>query len=136
MHLFAALCKLALFIMMTSGMVILLFTPGGLAILAGAALFGAGSGASSPARAALVAEFYGVANYGCINGTMSLAMTLAKASAPVEMGFLYTWTGQYAPVFWTLAVASAGQLDRFYWRDLRKRYAWRKAHTPKDDPQG
>lgn len=97
-----------LFIMMTIGVLMLLAAPSGLAILAGAALFGAGSGASSPARAALVAEFYGVTNYGSINGAMSLAMTLAKASAPVGMGFLYTSTGQYAPVFWTLAVAAAG----------------------------
>ncbi len=97
-----------LFLMMAIGILILLFAPSGIAILTGAALFGAGSGASSPARAALVAEFYGVAHYGSINGMMSLAMTLAKALAPVGMGFLYSWAGGYAPVFWTLIAASAG----------------------------
>jgi len=98
----------ALFGMMAMGVLILLAAPSGWLILVGAALFGAGSGASSPARAALVAEFYGVTHYGSINGMMSLAMTVAKASAPVGMGFLYTWAGQYAPVFWTLAAAALG----------------------------
>ena len=98
----------ALFGMMAMGVLILLAAPSGWLILVGAALFGAGSGASSPARAALVAEFYGVTHYGSINGMMSLAMTVAKASAPVGMGFLDTWAGQYAPVFWTLATAALG----------------------------
>lgn len=108
-----------LFLMMAMGVLILLVAPSRWAILAGAALFGAESGASSPARAALVAEFYGVKNYGSINGTMSLAMTLAKALAPVGMGFLYSWSGGYTPVFWTLIAASAGAAGSILLCDIR-----------------
>ncbi|MFN8444352.1 MAG: MFS transporter [Caldilineaceae bacterium] len=97
-----------LFIAMTSGVLILFFAPTSWLTLVGAALFGAGSGASSPARAALVAELYGVKNYGSINGMIALAQTIAKAIAPVGMGLLYSWWGGYAPVFWTLAAASVG----------------------------
>ena len=97
-----------LFVSMTAGVLILFFAPTGWLTLVGAVLFGSGSGASSPARAALVAEIYGVKNYGSINGFIALAQTVAKAIAPVGMGLLYTWWGGYAPVFWTLAAASLG----------------------------
>lgn len=76
-------------------------------MLVGACLFGMGSGASSPARAALVGEFYGIANYGAINGVMTLVLTLARAGAPVALGFLYTWSGGYTWVFVLLMLFAA-----------------------------
>lgn len=97
-----------LFTMMTSGLLILLVAPTPWLILLGGILFGMGSGASSPARAALVGEFYGIANYGAINGVMTLISTLARAGAPVAMGLLYTWAGGYTPVFWVLIACAAG----------------------------
>lgn len=97
-----------LFTMMTSGLLILLVAPTPWLILLGGILFGMGSGASSPARAALVGEFYGIANYGAINGVMTLISTLARAGAPVAMGLLYTWAGGYTPVFWVLITCAAG----------------------------
>lgn len=102
-----------LFAMMACGLLILLLAPAQWLILIGAVLFGMGSGASSPARAALVGEFYGIANYGAINGVMTLVSTFARAGAPVAMGFLYTWTGGYTAVFWVLiliAIASVGAI--------------------------
>lgn len=97
-----------LFTMMTIGLFTLLVAPTGWLILVGAAVFGMGSGASSPARAALIGEFYGIANYGTINGVMALALTIARAGAPVAMGLLYTWTGGYTVVFWVLILSAAG----------------------------
>lgn len=96
-----------LFAMMTMGLLILLFAPTAWVILVGAVLFGMGSGASSPARAGLVAEFYGIANYGTINGVMTLVQTLARSGAPVAMGIIYTWTGGYTVVFWVLILGAA-----------------------------
>lgn len=96
-----------LFGMMTVGLLILLIAPSAGITLLGAVLFGMGSGASSPARAALVAECYGVAHYGRINGVMTLVQTVARASAPLGMGLLYTWSGAYSVVFGTLVVIAA-----------------------------
>lgn len=96
-----------LFGCMTVGLLILLLAPSAAITLLGAVLFGMGSGASSPARAGLVAEFYGVANYGSINGVMTLVQTFARASAPLSMGLLYTWAGAYPIVFGTLVVIAA-----------------------------
>ncbi|MEZ4733712.1 MAG: MFS transporter [Caldilineaceae bacterium] len=96
-----------LFAMMSCGLLILLAAPTTWLILVGAFLFGMGSGASSPARAALVGEFYGIANYGAINGVMTLVSTIARAGAPVMMGLLYTWTGGYTAVFWVLILMAA-----------------------------
>jgi MFS family permease len=67
------------------------------------ALFGAGFGAITPARAALIAELYGARNYGSIGGILAFFVTGARALAPVSAGLLYTALGdRYAPVFWTL----------------------------------
>jgi MFS family permease len=53
------------------------------------ALFGAGFGAITPARAALVAETFGVARYGEISGVLSFVLSLARAVAPVGASILY-----------------------------------------------
>jgi MFS family permease len=95
-----------LYTMMTVGLVLMLVAPVGWLVLLGASFFGMGSGAGSPARAALVGDFFGVANYGSINGTMTLVLTAARAGAPVAMGLLYTWTGGYNAVFGTLIVCA------------------------------
>ena len=97
-----------LFAMMMAGLFTLLMAPTGWLMLLGAAVFGMGSGASSPARAALIGEFYGIGNYGTINGVMALVLTIARAGAPVAMGLLYTWTGGYTAVFWVLILSAAG----------------------------
>jgi predicted MFS family arabinose efflux permease len=95
-----------LFAMMMLGLLILLLAPTRWLILLGAALFGMGSGASSPARAALVGEVYGIAHYGAINGVMTLVLTLARSAAPVALGLLYSWTGGYTALFAVLIVSA------------------------------
>ena len=69
-------------------------------------LFGSGAGASSPARAALLAQRYGFLHYGSISGVQTLVITLAKSVAPVGMGLLYGATGGYQLLLWTLLIVS------------------------------
>jgi MFS family permease len=69
-------------------------------------LFGLGVGLISLARAALVADFYGVAAYASINGVLALPLTIARALAPVGAGALRTATGSYQPVIAAVAIAS------------------------------
>jgi MFS family permease len=69
-------------------------------------IFGAGFGAITPARAALVAEFYGPAEYGSINGLVALISTAARAIAPLGASLLHDWSGGYSAVLWTLVAIS------------------------------
>jgi MFS family permease len=56
-------------------------------------LYGAGFGAITPARAALLAEYYGGTQFGRISGRMALINALARAVAPVSTGLLVTVNG-------------------------------------------
>lgn len=66
------------------------------------ALFGAGSGVLTIMRAALLAEHYGPANYGTINGAQNLALTGARTVAPVGAGLLVGVLGGYDALLWGL----------------------------------
>jgi MFS family permease len=52
-------------------------------------LFGAGFGAITPARAALVAELYGSEHYGRISGLLSLLNSFARAAGPIGASFVH-----------------------------------------------
>lgn len=95
-----------LFAMQAVALLVLIAFPTQTGVLIFAVLFGSGAGASSPARAALLADRYGALHYGSISGVQALVMTVAKAAAPVGMGLLYTATGSYQPVLWTLVGVS------------------------------
>lgn len=75
------------------------------------ALFGAGFGAITPARAALVAELYGPVSYGRISGALALVLAGARAAAPVGASVVYAVGGGgaagYDLVVATLLVISA-----------------------------
>jgi MFS family permease len=71
------------------------------------ALFGAGSGTLTITRAALLAQHYGPANYGTINGAMSLALTGARTATPVGAGVLIAILGGYEALLWGLNVLLA-----------------------------
>jgi MFS family permease len=68
------------------------------------ALFGAGAGAITPARAALLADFYGRDSYATIGGVLALVVALARSAAPVGASVLYTATRGYDAVLWMLLV--------------------------------
>ena len=70
------------------------------------ALFGLGVGLISLARAALVADFFGVAAYASINGVLAFALTIGRAAAPVAAAALRTATGNYQLVMAAVAVAA------------------------------
>jgi MFS family permease len=84
--------------------IILVTVPSAAGVLCGAALFGAASGAGTLARPALLAEYYGAAHYGSINGVLALFLAGAQALAPVGAGALYALFGGYEPVLWIVAL--------------------------------
>ena len=92
-----------IFAIQVAGLVVLQVTTGETGVLVFVALFGMG-GAVTPARAALLADFYGPAEYGAISGMMAFVLTLARAIAPLGASLLHDAAGGYDPVFWTLAV--------------------------------
>jgi MFS family permease len=96
----------AIFACQTAALLVLLLvsTTGGVILFV--ALFGIGFGAITPARAALVSELYGPANYGSINGIVSMFITGSRAIAPVGAGVLFTVLGSYQPVLWTTVTVS------------------------------
>jgi MFS family permease len=62
-----------------------------------ACLFGVGNGIVTLLRASRPAEFFGTSSYGEISGVIAFASTMARALAPVTIGFFYAWTG-YRPL--------------------------------------
>jgi len=96
-----------IFALQTLALVVLLTVHSRAGVVAFVVLFGAGFGAITPARAALIADFYGPAHYGRISSVLSLFLTGSRALAPVGAGLLYTLGGSYGPAFWLLTVGSA-----------------------------
>ena len=56
-------------------------------------LFGAGFGAITPARAALVAETFGASSYGEISGVLALVLSVARAGGPIGASLVYGASG-------------------------------------------
>src|SRR5262249_6920627 len=63
-----SLVAAAIFMLQAVSLVVLLWSHDPVGVIAFVVLFGAGFGAITPARAALVADFYGPARYASING--------------------------------------------------------------------
>jgi MFS family permease len=78
----------AIFVAQAAGLAALLAWPGPAGVTAFVVLYGAGFGAITPARAALVVETFGPERYGTIAGRMALVGTLARALAPIALGAL------------------------------------------------
>lgn len=95
----------AIFACQTAAILILLLVPGVTGIIVFVALFGAGFGAITPARAALVAERYGPDSYASINSVLAFFLTGAKAVAPVGAGIILS-IGSYHLVFVILLVVA------------------------------
>lgn len=93
----------SIFVCQGLGLAVLLAVPGEAGVWAFVALFGAGFGAISPARAALLADLYGRASYASIGGVLATLVALARAAAPVGASLLYAAAGDaYDPVLWAL----------------------------------
>jgi MFS family permease len=96
-----------IFALQTVALVVLLTVHSRMGVVAFVVLFGAGFGAITPARAALIADFYGPAHYGRISSVLALFLTGSRALAPIGAGLLYALGGSYDPAFWALTVGSA-----------------------------
>lgn len=96
-----------IFAIQTGAFVVLLLVPGVAGIFGFVVLFGAGYGAITPTRAALVAEYYGPTHFGSINGTGAFILNFSRGIAPVSAGVIYSLTGGYAAIFWGLGVLAA-----------------------------
>jgi MFS family permease len=83
----------SIFALQALAAIALLGSRGTVAVWAFVILFGAGFGAITPARAALVAELYGAAHYGKISGVLALVVSLARAAAPIGASLLYAASG-------------------------------------------
>src|SRR5579859_1141444 len=102
-----------LFLLQAIALAVLLLAPNLIGVFGFVVLFGAGFGAITPARAALVADHYGPAHYARINSVLGLFVTGARAVAPVGAGLLSDRLGSYPPIFWALAglsVLAAGAI--------------------------
>jgi MFS family permease len=96
-----------IFVTQAIAMIVLLRWQSATGVLVYVALVGAGFGAITPARAALIAEQYGPAHYGRISGVLALFLTGARALAPVGASLGVQALGGYEPVLWVLAACSA-----------------------------
>ena len=97
----------AIFVVQTLSLIALLFVPGVWGVVLFVVLFGAGFGAITPARAALVSDLFGASSYGSINGVVALCVIAARAIAPVGAGLLLAAAGSYTPVIWIATALSA-----------------------------
>lgn len=95
-----------LFLLQTSALLVLIFVQSRLGVWLFVILFGAGFGAITPARAALVAEQFGRAHYGSISSVIALCITLCRSLAPVGAGLLFSLFNSYQPVLWIVAAIS------------------------------
>ena len=74
---------------------LILAMPGLTGMFLFASLFGLANGASTLARAGIVAEVFGARHYGAINGAMSGLVVPLRVAAPLAVGALRTSTGGY-----------------------------------------
>jgi MFS family permease len=81
-----------IFVLSGLALATLLASHGAIAVWVFVALYGAGFGAITPARAALVAETFGAASYAEISGVLALVVSLARAAAPVGASLVYDGT--------------------------------------------
>lgn len=100
------LVAVLLFLAQASALPVLLLVPNSVGVFCFVVLFGAGFGAITPAKAALIADNYGPAHYAKINSILGLFVTGARALAPVGAGIMYDLLGDYPPIFWALAALS------------------------------
>jgi MFS family permease len=92
--------------MQALALVVLALAPTEAGALVYVALFGAGSGTMTIMRAALLAERYGAANYGSIQGAVSFVLTGAKTLGPLGAGLLAAALGGYPALLLMLAALS------------------------------
>ena len=96
----------AVFALVAIGIAVIVSVNGTLAVLAGMVVLGMGSGMAILARATVIADRYGAAEYGAIAGVMASVTTAARAVGPIA-GAAWASVVGYGPLLWTLAAIAA-----------------------------
>jgi len=100
-------------------LLILLFVPSELGVIAFVLLFGAARGAETLVRSTIVAGLYGPRRIASIAAVLTLATTLTQAISPVSLGAVYDSVGSYIPGFWALIALSCVAAVAVYLGDRR-----------------
>ena len=100
-------------------LLILLFVPSELGVLAFVLLFGAARGAETLVRSTIVAGLYGPRRVASISAVLTLAMTLTQAIAPVSLGAVYDSVKSYVPGIWAVIGLSCVAAVAVYLGDRR-----------------
>lgn len=91
-----ATAAIGLLAMQAAGLLVLVVAPGPVGPWLAVALFGIGDGATTPARAGLIAELRGPVGFGAAAGVVALGMAAARAVGPVGVSIVHTFGG-YVP---------------------------------------
>ena len=102
-----------------AALLILLFVPSAVGVLAFVVLFGAARGAETLVRSTIVAGLYGPRRIASIAAVLTLATTITQAIAPVSLGAVYDSVRSYVPGLWALVALSAVATFAVYLGDAR-----------------
>jgi MFS family permease len=91
------------FALQAVALLVLLLSDAAAGVIAAVLLLGAGRGAVTLLRPGIVADRYGLAHFGAINGALAFFLVGAQALAPIGAGIVATRFGRYDPVLWGLA---------------------------------
>lgn len=100
-------------------LLILLFVPSELGVIAFVVLFGAARGMETLVRSTIVAGLYGPRRIASIAAVLTLATTLTQAISPVSLGAVYDSVKTYVPGFWALIGLSLVAACAVYLGDRR-----------------
>jgi MFS family permease len=84
----------------------LLLKPSLMTLIAFVVLFGATAGAATLARPALIATFYGQAQYGRISSVIAFFAIFGLTTGPIGVSFIYEQFDSYTPALWVLIILS------------------------------
>lgn len=100
-------------------LLILLFVPSEVGVIAFVLLFGAARGMETLVRSTIVAGLYGPRRIASIAAVLTLATTLAQAISPVSLGAVYDSVKTYVPGLWALIALSGVAAFAVYLGDRR-----------------
>jgi MFS family permease len=111
--------SLLVYVVQPIALLILLFVPAELGVIAFVVLFGAARGAETLVRSTVVAGLYGPRRIASIAAVLTLATTITQAIAPVSLGAVFDAVGSYVPGFWALVALSCVAAVAVYLGDRR-----------------
>ncbi len=102
-----------------AALLILLFVPSAVGVVAFVVVFGAAHGAETLVRSTIVAGLYGPRRIASIAAVLTLATTITQAIAPVSLGAVFDRVGSYVPGLWALVLLSGIAAAAVYRGDRR-----------------